>query len=93
MYLVKVHHHVNDTADVLLHRTMRALVDDIAEEALRSFKQVEKFGVGGMLRVCVSTLLFTLHLHWCTHVGLYCYTITGNARDRVFPSNPHAICH
>lgn len=54
MYLVGVHAQVNSAAAPLLERTLNALVEDIADEALRCFRQVNRFGMGGMLRV--STL-------------------------------------
>jgi len=38
-------------AESLLDRTLNALVEDLAEEALRCFRQVKRFGMGGMLRV------------------------------------------
>ena len=51
MYLVGVHAQVSAAAAPLLERTLSALVEDVAEEALRCFRQVKRFGMGGMLRV------------------------------------------
>lgn len=51
MYLVGVHAQVTAAAGPLLERTLNALVEDIADEALRCFRQVKRFGMGGMLRV------------------------------------------
>ncbi|KAI0938572.1 hypothetical protein AcW1_001724 [Taiwanofungus camphoratus] len=51
MYLVGVHAQVSAVAAPLLERTLNALVEDVAEEALRCFRQVKRFGMGGMLRV------------------------------------------
>ena len=51
MYLVGIHAQVTAAAAPLLDRTLSALVEDIADEALRCFRQVKKFGMGGMLRV------------------------------------------
>ena len=51
MYLVSVHAQVSRVAESLLDRTLNTLVDDLAEEALRCFRQVKRFGMGGMLRV------------------------------------------
>jgi len=59
MYLVGVHAQISSAAEPLLERIMNALVEDLAEEALRCFRQVKRFGMGGMLRVsysCLSTL-------------------------------------
>jgi exocyst complex component 2 len=54
MYLVSVHAQVSRVAEPLLDRTLNTLVEDLAEEALHCFRQVKRFGMGGMLRV--STL-------------------------------------
>jgi len=51
MYLVSIHAQVSAVAEPLLERTLSALVDDLANEALLSFRQVKRFGMGGMLRV------------------------------------------
>ena len=51
MYLVSIHARVSAAAAPSLERTLNALVEDVAEEALRCFRQVNKFGMGGMLRV------------------------------------------
>ena len=51
LFLVGIHAHVSSVSEGLLERTLNALIDDIAEESYRSFKQVKKFGMGGMLRV------------------------------------------
>ncbi|KAI0071274.1 hypothetical protein K474DRAFT_1776271 [Panus rudis PR-1116 ss-1] len=54
MYLVGVHAQVSSAAAPLLDRTLNALVEDIAEEALRCFRQVKRFGMGGMLRATLE---------------------------------------
>jgi exocyst complex component 2 len=51
MYLVGVHAQVNGISTPLLDRTLNAVVESLVEEALRCFKQVKRFGMGGMLRV------------------------------------------
>jgi exocyst complex component 2 len=51
MCLVGVHAQVTSVAESLLDRILNALVNELAEEALRCFKQVKRFGMGGMLRV------------------------------------------
>lgn len=60
MYLVGVHAQVSAAAAPLLDRTLRSLVEDIAQEALRCFRQVKRFGMGGMLRVCCFPVLFLI---------------------------------
>jgi len=54
MYLVGVHAQVSDIAPPLLDRTLNALVESLVEEALRCFKQVKRFGMGGMLRATLE---------------------------------------
>jgi exocyst complex component 2 len=58
MYLVEVHAQVSEVAPPLLDRTLNALVESLVEEALRCFKQVKRFGMGGMLRVGFISFFF-----------------------------------
>lgn len=51
MTLVEIHAQVSRVSEGLLDRVLHALVEDAADEALRSFQQVKRFGMGGMLRV------------------------------------------
>lgn len=55
MYLVGIHAQVSKAAEPLLDRTLSALVNELAEESLRCFRQVKRFGMGGMLRVGFPT--------------------------------------
>ncbi|KAI0646515.1 exocyst complex component Sec5-domain-containing protein [Trametes meyenii] len=54
MFLVGIHAQVSAAAAPLLERTLNALVEDVAEEALRCFRQVTRFGMGGMLRATLE---------------------------------------
>ncbi|TFK71888.1 hypothetical protein BDN72DRAFT_837032 [Pluteus cervinus] len=54
MYLVGIHAQVTSAADTLVERVLNALVDELAEEALRCFRQVTRFGMGGMLRATLE---------------------------------------
>ncbi|CCL99103.1 uncharacterized protein FIBRA_01117 [Fibroporia radiculosa] len=54
MFLVGVHAQVSAVAAPLLERTLNALVEDVAEESLRCFRQVKRFGMGGMLRATLE---------------------------------------
>lgn len=54
MALVGVHAQVCKIAEPLLDRALNALVEELAGEALRCFRQVKRFGMGGMLRVRVG---------------------------------------
>ncbi|KAI0776491.1 exocyst complex component Sec5-domain-containing protein [Irpex lacteus] len=54
IYLVGIHAQVSAAAAPLLERTLNALVEDVADEALRCFRQVKRFGMGGMLRATLE---------------------------------------
>lgn len=54
--LVRVHAQVSSVAKPLLERTMNSLVDDLTSEAFTCFQKVERFGMGGMLRVCIDSM-------------------------------------
>ncbi|KAI5120615.1 hypothetical protein M0805_008091 [Coniferiporia weirii] len=58
MFLVRVHNHVAGVSKSLLGRTLNALVEEVAEEALRCFCKVKKFGMGGMLRATLEIEFF-----------------------------------
>ncbi len=60
IYLVGVHAQVSEIAPLLLDRTLNALVESLVEEALRCFRQVKRFGMGGMLRVGLSFFFLLL---------------------------------
>jgi len=62
MYLVSVHAHVSVVAKPLLERTLSSLIEDLVEEALACFKQVRRFGMGGMLRVIIYSLIPLIHV-------------------------------
>ncbi|KZT10260.1 uncharacterized protein LAESUDRAFT_721596 [Laetiporus sulphureus 93-53] len=54
MFLVGAHAQVSSVAAPLLESTLNSLVEDVAEEALRCFRQVKRFGMGGMLRATLE---------------------------------------
>ncbi|KAH9477787.1 Exocyst complex component SEC5B [Psilocybe cubensis] len=54
MTLVSVHAQVCNVAEPLLDRALHALVEELAAEALRCFRQVKRFGMGGMLRATLE---------------------------------------
>lgn len=62
MSLVEIHAQISRVAENLLERGMNALVEDVVGVTLLSFKQVKRFGMGGMLRVCDLLLPHTLLL-------------------------------
>jgi len=72
MYLVGVHAQVSEVAPPLLDRVLNALVESLVEEALRCFKQVKRFGMGGMLRA-------TLEIEFM-HQTLSRYVTTNTAK-------------
>jgi Exocyst complex component Sec5 len=79
--LVSVHAQVCNVAEQLLDRTLNAIVEEVATEALQCFRQVKRFGMGGMLRVrlpfSLSSVIFPIavcRLHWklnlCTRLSV-----------------------
>lgn len=82
LHMVEFHSQVSATSKLLLDRTMNALVSDITTEALRCFKQIRRFGMGGMLRVRLTCAILGHPAH---HGG------AGNTRNRVHASNPTTI--
>ncbi|KAJ7599226.1 exocyst complex component sec5 [Mycena floridula] len=54
MYLVSIHAEINGVSEGLIERTLTYLVTELAEEALRCFRQVKRFGMGGMLRATLE---------------------------------------
>jgi len=83
IYLVGVHAQVSSAAPSLLDRALGALVDDLAEECLGCFRQVRRFGMGGMLRVgrLLPVERCTLILDW-----------TGDTGDRIHAPNTLTTC-
>jgi len=66
--MVDFHAKVTSVAKALVERTMVALVTDITTEALSCFKEVQRFGMGGMLRVNSAPLICHCSAH-LTHIG------------------------
>ncbi|KAH7915050.1 exocyst complex component Sec5-domain-containing protein [Hygrophoropsis aurantiaca] len=52
--LVEIHAQISRITEGLLERILHAVVEDVADEALRSFRQVRRFGMGGMLRATLE---------------------------------------
>ncbi|KAG2139268.1 exocyst complex component Sec5-domain-containing protein [Suillus clintonianus] len=52
--LVEIHAQISRVAENLLERVMYALIENVAQDALLSFKQVKRFGMGGMLRATLE---------------------------------------
>ena len=45
--IVRIHAQISHVAEGLLERALHVLVEDATDEALRSFRQVKHFGMGG----------------------------------------------
>ncbi|KAG8919283.1 hypothetical protein FRC00_011541 [Tulasnella sp. 408] len=52
--MVDYHSKVGAVSKALLERTMTTLVADLTGEALKCFKQIRRFGMGGMLRATLE---------------------------------------
>jgi exocyst complex component 2 len=51
MFLVGVHAQILKIAEPLLDRILNRLVEELTAEVLQCFRQVKRFGMGGMLQV------------------------------------------
>lgn len=87
MSLVETHAQVSSIATVLLERTMNALVEELTKEALTCFRQIRRFGMGGMLRVSARMGA----IHYAADCSVLC--VKGDPGDRVHSPNPCPICH
>ncbi|KAI8147481.1 exocyst complex component Sec5-domain-containing protein [Fennellomyces sp. T-0311] len=54
MTLVMVHSQVSSVTKQLVHRAVSALLENMANDCLESFRQVERFGMGGMLQATLE---------------------------------------
>ncbi|CAO3635122.1 unnamed protein product [Cunninghamella blakesleeana] len=54
MTLVMVHSQISSVAKQLVHRALSALLENMAKDCLESFRQVERFGMGGMLQATLE---------------------------------------
>ncbi|KZS97149.1 hypothetical protein SISNIDRAFT_406460 [Sistotremastrum niveocremeum HHB9708] len=52
--LVEIHAHVSTVARKLLERSLNAIIEIVTQECIMCFKQVPKFGMGGMLRATLE---------------------------------------
>lgn len=89
MSLVEIHAQISRVAENLLERGMNALVEDVVGVTLLSFKQVKRFGMGGMLRVC--GLLLPHNVTIVDKGYSFIHSFTGYARDRVLAANARAL--
>lgn len=55
--LVEAHAKVGDIAPALVNRVLVALVIKITEASLRCFREIPKYGTGGMLMVSLALFL------------------------------------
>lgn len=54
MTLVMVHSQISGVAKQLVHRALSFLLEAMANDCLESFRQVERFGMGGMLQATLE---------------------------------------
>jgi exocyst complex component 2 len=55
--MVEVHAEISKVSKTLLGRTLSTLLEETAKVALECFRQIQRFGMGGMLSVSLSALL------------------------------------
>lgn len=85
MFLVSVHAEVSSTARNLLDRTLHALIGDVVDEALACFRQITRFGMGGMLGVG-HLFPYSLMSRGLRHMS------TGNTGNRIYASDGRPLC-
>ncbi|CED82783.1 Sec5 subunit of exocyst complex [Phaffia rhodozyma] len=54
VFMVEVHAQISAVSKPLLHRSLSSLLEEMAKVALESFRQVKRFGMGGMLSATLS---------------------------------------
>lgn len=64
LYLVGVHAQISSVSTALLKRTLEALLETLTSVILDCFKQVPRFGMGGMLSVSDRERCIDLRSHW-----------------------------
>jgi hypothetical protein len=79
MFLVEIHARIISVAPPLLERTMHTLVSDVVQEALACFRQIKRFGMGGMLKV--SSFIAK------TSASTLTFEYLGDSRNRVHAPN------
>ncbi|KAI8393547.1 exocyst complex component Sec5-domain-containing protein [Radiomyces spectabilis] len=54
MTMVVIHSQVSSVAKQLIHRALSALLEAMAKDCLESFREIERFGMGGMLQATLE---------------------------------------
>lgn len=91
--MVQIHAQISEVARPVLDRVLNAIVDEIVQDALGCFKQVKRFGMGGMLRVSLvsSGTAILGRYPSCTSLPLSFNIRTIRARHTLVPV-PSTLC-
>ncbi|CAE6493342.1 unnamed protein product [Rhizoctonia solani] len=88
-YLVQIHAQISEVARPVLDRTLNAIVDQIVQDALGFFRQVKRFGMGGMLRATLEIEFFHQTLmRFCTPAALKTLTEIYETISRAYHRKP-----
>lgn len=88
-YLVQIHAQISEVARQVLDRTLNAIVDEIVQDALGCFKQVKRFGMGGMLRATLEIEFFHQTLmRFCTPAAAKTLTEIYETISRAYQRRP-----
>ncbi|KAJ1302060.1 hypothetical protein OPQ81_000894 [Rhizoctonia solani] len=88
-YLVQIHAQISEVARPVLDRTLNAIVDQIVQDALGFFRQVKRFGMGGMLRATLEIEFFHQTLmRFCTPAALKTLTEIYETISRAYHRRP-----
>jgi len=88
-YLVQIHAQISEVARPLLDRALNAIVDQIVQDVLGCFKQVKRFGMGGMLRATLEIeFLHQTLMRFCTPGAVKTLTEIYETISRAYQRKP-----
>ncbi|KAG9127809.1 hypothetical protein FRC07_009001 [Ceratobasidium sp. 392] len=88
-YLVQIHAQISEVARPLLDRALNVIVDEIVQDALGCFKQIKRFGMGGMLRATLEIEFFHQTLmRFCTPAAVKTLTEIYETISRSYQRKP-----
>ncbi|QRV81990.1 exocyst complex component Sec5 [Ceratobasidium sp. AG-Ba] len=88
-YLVQIHAQISEVARPLLDRALNTIVDEIVQDALGCFKQIKRFGMGGMLRATLEIEFFHQTLmRFCAPTAVKTLTEIYETISRAYQRKP-----
>ncbi|KAG8685871.1 hypothetical protein FRC09_014486, partial [Ceratobasidium sp. 395] len=88
-YLVQIHAQISEVARPLLDRALNTIVDEVVQDSLGCFKQIKRFGMGGMLRATLEIEFFHQTLmRFCTPAAVKTLTEIYETISRSYQRKP-----